>query len=107
MESRTEKGVEVTEQEGRPVLLPCGTVDVFLTGDLYRAALSLLERGEDGSVCCGSADHLDASALQILLAHKAGLKKKGKSLHFSTPSASLQKLSALIGLDDLWGPSNL
>lgn len=106
MESRTENGVEIAEQEGKPVLLLRGTVDLFLTGDLYQAALSLLERGEDASVCCENVGHLDTSALQILLALKRGLTKKVKLLQLSTPSDSLRKLLALTGLDDLLGPSN-
>jgi anti-anti-sigma factor len=95
--------VSVVEQEGRPVLFLQGTVDIFSAQELYQVALQLLERGEDTAVCWGQADHMDTTALQILLALRKGLAEKGKSLQMQDASSAVTTLLPMTGLTNAFG----
>jgi len=60
--------------------------------DIMReAALSALEQDHDLTVNLNNIGHLDASALQILLALDREQKNKGRSLHLANASAQLRQ----------------
>lgn len=102
MEHERNQTVGITEREGQPQLLLQGTVDIFSAEELYRAALRLLERGENTMVCCERASHVDTSAFQILLALKEGLREKGKGLQMVGVPAAVVNHLRLAGLGDVF-----
>ena len=57
--------------------------------ELRDAALGALEAGADVAVNLAKVDHLDGSALQILLALDAAQKKQGRNLELANASANL------------------
>ncbi len=82
METEQQRAIDVTGQDGKPVLVLCGTIDVTLAKELHQTACQLAERGQDTAVGCKSIEYIDLSALQILLALKEELKARGKTLTF-------------------------
>lgn len=103
-EKEVERGydspVQTGEREGKPLLLLQGGVDIFFAAELHQAALKLLDSGEDAEVLCAQLERLDTSALQILLALKEGLAKKGKSLQLAGVPSPVADLLGLAGLAD-------
>ena len=91
-----EKKAPVAEQYGEQ---NPGTaeVDFQSSGDwipldtMREAALSVLEQGKDLTVNLSNIGHLDASALQILLALDKEQKNRGRSLHLANASAQLRQ----------------
>ncbi len=81
-------------------------IDVERSGDwmpadeLRGAALSALVAGNDVTVNVGSVDHLDASALQILLALDAEQKKRGRNLEVANASPHLRQWFEYAGAAD-------
>ena len=59
--------------------------------ELREAALKVLGEGKDVTLNLKSLDHLDASALQILLALEIEQKKQGRQLHLPNVSAHLRQ----------------
>jgi len=59
--------------------------------ELREAALKVLGEGKDVTLNLKSLDHLDASALQILLALEIEQKKQGRQLHLTNVSAHLRQ----------------
>lgn len=72
-------------------------VEVERSGDwmpadeLRAAALAALEAGNDVSLHLDGIDHLDASALQILLALVAEQKQRGRQLELANTSSHLRQ----------------
>ena len=100
METKQQRAIDidVTAQDGKPVLVLCGTIDVTLAKELHKTACQLAERGQDTAVGCKSIEYIDLSALQILLALKEELKARGKNLTFQeVPEVVVEqcKLAAL------------
>ncbi|HUD74655.1 MAG TPA: STAS domain-containing protein [Terracidiphilus sp.] len=58
--------------------------------ELREEALKVLGEGKDVTLNLNSLDHLDASALQILLALDMEQKKQGRQLHLTNVSAHLR-----------------
>jgi ABC-type transporter Mla MlaB component len=58
---------------------------------LREAALALLARDANVHLSLASVDHLDTSALQVILALSAGLKGKGHTLELADLSPALEK----------------
>lgn len=82
METEQQRAIDVTEHNGKPVLVLRGTIDVMLAEQFHQTACQLAERGEDTAVGCESIKNIDLSALQILLALKEELRDRGKNLTF-------------------------
>ena len=59
--------------------------------DLREAALSAVNAGSDVTLNLDRVNHLDASALQILLALDAEQKKRGRNLQLTNASSHLQQ----------------
>ena len=59
--------------------------------ELRKAALAASGESKDVTVNLGKVDHLDASALQILLALDAEQKRQGRHLHLANASAHLRQ----------------
>jgi anti-anti-sigma factor len=89
------------EQQGEAVSL-----DVERSGDwmpaeeLREAALAALGQNRNVAADLGRLDHLDASALQILLALAAGLKSQGRRLELNNASAHLRQWFDYAGAAD-------
>lgn len=73
------------------------SIDVERSGDwmpaeeLRAAALGAIEAGNDVTLNLGGIDHLDASALQILLALGAEQKRRGRRLEVANTSPHLRQ----------------
>ena len=73
------------------------SIDVGRSGDwmpaeeLRDAALAALEGHRDVTVNLGNVDHLDASALQILLALDTEQKRRGRQLELANASTHLRQ----------------
>lgn len=67
--------------------------------ELREAALAALSRGKDVILNLDRVDHLDASALQILLALHAALKMRGQNLLLLKASPRLRKWFEFAGVD--------
>jgi anti-anti-sigma regulatory factor len=73
------------------------SIDVERSGDwmpaeeLLAAALGAIEGGSDVTLNLGGIDHLDASALQILLALDTEQKRRGRQLEVANASPHLRK----------------
>ena len=84
----------------------CMSFDVERSGewmpseDLREVALAALEAGGDVAVNLDRIDHLDASALQILLALSVEQKRRGKDLQLAHASPALQKWFEFAGAAD-------
>jgi len=86
--------VAMPQAEPRPAQT---VIDVDRSGDwmpadeLRAAALSALDAGSDVTLHLGQVDHLDASALQILLALVAEQKRRGRQLELADASPHLRQ----------------
>lgn len=68
--------------------------------DFRVAALGALEAGGDVAVNLDRVDHLDGSALQILLALETELKKRGQNLKLENTSPHLRQWFEFAGTAD-------
>jgi len=68
--------------------------------ELREAALAALSRGKDVILNLDRVDHLDSSALQILLALQAEQRKQGRNLQLAKASPRLRKWFEFAGVDD-------
>ena len=65
--------------------------DWMVADELRAAALSAVEAGSDVTFQLSGIDHLDASALQILLALNAEQKRRGRQLELTGASPHLRQ----------------
>ena len=75
--------------------------------ELRDLAQDALEAGHDVTVNVGNIDHLDASALQILLALEAEQKKRKGHLELRDASANLLHWFEYAGATDHFFPSGV
>jgi len=75
--------------------------------DLRDAALSGSQAGNGITVNLARIDHLDASALQVLLALDMELKKRGATLQLANPSPHLQQWFQFAGADGHFFPKGV
>lgn len=68
--------------------------------DLRVAAQAALARGADVTVNLYKVDHLDASALQILLALETEQKRRGQNLQLANASEHLRQWFGFAGVAD-------
>ncbi len=68
--------------------------------DLRAAALAALSASGDVALNLQGIDHLDASALQILLALDTEQKKRGQNLHLASVSLHLRQWFDFAGVAD-------
>ncbi len=68
--------------------------------ELREAVLAALDQGKDMTLDLDRVDHLDASALQILLALDAEQKKRGRNLQLANASPHLQQWFEFAGVAD-------
>lgn len=68
--------------------------------DLRAAALAALSASGDVALNLQGIDHLDASALQILLALDTEQKKRGQNLHLASVSLQLRQWFDFAGVAD-------
>lgn len=68
--------------------------------ELRVAALAALDQGKDVTLDLDRVDHLDASALQILLALDAEQKKRGRNLQLAKASPHLRQWFEFAGVAD-------
>lgn len=76
-----------------------GTVGVFLAEELLAAARALAVEGRDVVVRCERLEHLDASAMQTLLALRARLVAAGRVLLLADLPEAVARYLRLAGLD--------
>jgi ABC-type transporter Mla MlaB component len=108
--NRQNKGV-TTSQSNSPLPAPEEdiepvSIEVERSGEwmpaeeLRDAAVELLSEGKDIAVNLDRIDHLDASALQILLALEAEQNKQGRKLELVKASPHLRSWFEFAGADD-------
>jgi anti-anti-sigma factor len=84
----------------------CTCIDVEQTGDwipvdeLCASALAAVSAGNDVSINLDRVEHLDASALQVLLALNAEQKRQGRNLELSKVSPHLRQWFDYAGAAD-------
>jgi anti-anti-sigma factor len=69
--------------------------------ELKKEALRAAGKGRDVTVDLGRIDHLDASALQVLLALESEQKRQGRTLELSSTSPLLRRWFEYAGAEDL------
>jgi anti-anti-sigma regulatory factor len=96
----TGPSIHVVDQDaghGRARLILSGWVTVANAGDFHRAALSLCERGGHVGVDCSAAEHLDTSAVQLLLALGAEVERRGYTCEVVGASPAVRETLRLAG----------
>jgi ABC-type transporter Mla MlaB component len=73
--------------------------------ELRAAALGAVEAGSDVTLHLGGIDHLDASALQIVLALDAEQEEQGRHLHLANASAHLREWFEYAGVAEHFFPT--
>lgn len=76
-----------------------GTINLFHAAALHAAALEVLAGHGDVRVECAEVEHLDSSALQVLLALAAALRAEGRALRLQDVPAGVQRYLRLSALD--------
>jgi anti-anti-sigma regulatory factor len=80
------------EADAEPIRIEaCRSGEWMPEEDLRTEALSALQAGGDVTVNLGNLEHLDASALQVLLALAAEQAKLGRKLELANASAHLRQ----------------
>jgi anti-anti-sigma regulatory factor len=98
------KAMNVLKTE--PKEMPGRVIEVERSGDwmpadeLREAAMIALATGDDTTLSLDGIDHLDASAMQILLALGAEQRDRGQHLHLVNTSAPLRQWFELSGAAD-------
>ena len=89
---RVRSAEQHTEQNLKPIV-----IDVARSGDwmpaeeLQKTVLPALVEGRDVTINLGNVEHLDTSALQILLALDAEQKRRGRNLQLINASSHLRQ----------------
>lgn len=86
-----EPSVSVSNNETATVLRLRGSFQLELARPLYEAALQVAASGGNAVVDCRAAVHLDACAVQVLLALKIALERAGGRLRLSGASDEVCK----------------
>ncbi len=73
---------------------------------LWTSALAIAREGGDVNVPLDGLEHLDASALQILLALAAELRRTGHNLELAGPQAALERWFEIAGAAALLRPAS-
>ena len=93
--------VSQPELKCEPVLIRAGHSGEWTPAEELRAAaLAASIQGMDVTLDCAGIDHLDASALQILLALDSELRNRGRKLQLAKPSEQLRKWLGFAGADE-------
>jgi len=98
---RTHAAKPQAEQDREPI-----SIDIECSGDwipaeqLRDAAMAALAESREVIVNLGKVDHLDASALQILLALDAEQKRQGRHLQLANASSHLRQWFDYAGAAD-------
>jgi anti-anti-sigma factor len=71
--------VRVQERGGALVAELIGVIDVSVAEELHHQAMDLVESGKNVVIELGQTERLDASALQVLLAMRQDLVRRGRS----------------------------
>ena len=107
MEPEYETHIGINEDEETLCLMLQGRIDAFVAGELRQAAQQLLDRSQDVHVVCEQVEHIDTSAVQILLALQSGLQNKGQCMRLTSASAQVQQLLNIAGLARLLLPAEV
>ena len=107
MEPEYETRIGINEDDETACLLLQGRIDAFVAGELHQAAQQLLDRSLNVTVVCEHVEHMDTSAVQILLALQSGLQHKGQRLRLTSASAQVQQLLDIAGVARLLLPAQM
>jgi anti-anti-sigma factor len=89
------------EQTSGPLLLEVERSGDWMDAEEMRQnALAASNEGRDVTVNLGNIDHLDGSALQILLALEAEQKRQGRNLQLANASEHLRQWFEYAGVAD-------
>lgn len=91
--------VEATDAELRLALR--GTVGVALAPALRARALELAEDQRDVTVACDAVEHLDATALQLLIALRRAVEARGGRFTLAGVPDAVRHYLTLAGLSGL------
>ena len=98
MEAEQQSPIAIKEQDGNPVLVLYGTIDITLAEQFHETARQLAEHGEDTAVGCVSLECIDLSALQILVTLKEELRARDKDLTFRQVTEVVVEQCELAGI---------
>ncbi|MGA9069681.1 MAG: STAS domain-containing protein [Terracidiphilus sp.] len=99
--------IEVKSSPKQAVVNADRSGDWMASDELRAAALSAVEAGSDVTLQLGGIDHLDASALQILLALNAEQKRRGRQLELAGASPQLRQWFAYAGAAEEFFPDGV
>jgi anti-anti-sigma regulatory factor len=88
----------VVEEAARDVLVLTGVLNLDEAGKLREAAVRLAARRRDVAIDWSAAGHVDASALQVLLALRAALAAAGRDLFVVRDNGDIRRYLELAGL---------
>lgn len=98
----TEKDqIAVVDDSARPEwvrLILRGQIAISSASRLREAALAVSASGKNVSVCCAEAEHLDVSAMQVLLCLGRDLASRGKQCDVADVPNAIRELFRLVGL---------
>ena len=95
--------IRLTTQDGQALLCLSDVVDIFVVKDLYEAARTLLDHGEDTLVQWNTVENIDVTTIQVLFALQKGLQAQGRLLRFAPCSSSVRKTLVVSGLIGVFG----
>lgn len=93
-----EPRIQLESRDGRPVVVLGGEVGIALAGELRAACVEASDLASDVTLDWGELAHLDAAALQVLIALRERLHAQGRKLRATAPSARLADVLAIAGL---------
>lgn len=99
---------QIEEGQSPALIAVARSGDWMPADELREAALAALQEGGDVTFNLAGLDHLDASALQILLAFAEEQTKQGRQMHLLKASPALGKWFEFAGTSTLfarWGDS--
>ncbi len=75
-----------------------GVLDINRVSDLHEFALQLVETGADVEIDAAEIERIDTSVVQILLALRNALQRRGCKLVFSSISTSVREFLRTVGV---------
>lgn len=99
-----EDAVRVTHHRGHAKISLTGEVGPFAVESLHECMIRLLDADKDLVIDCAKAEHLPASALQVLLAAQMTLATRQRTVRIESESPAIREYLNLAGLADRFPP---
>ncbi|MBK7976190.1 MAG: STAS domain-containing protein [Deltaproteobacteria bacterium] len=96
----SEPRVRLESRDGHAVVVLVGEIGIALAGELRSACVEASDLATDVALDWRDLAHLDASALQVLIALRERVHEQGHRLRAEPPPARVADLLALAGFRD-------